>query len=153
MVATPNDWNADNPTVPQRVYMVSLRRPDSPSFFNAAQAGMTELNICTTMEAEMYGITPRANKEKRLSAPPENMLNMSIRPPLLDTRRAIASGFTPGTGMNEPKRKTTSAPTTNSKRCLSSVSLPSDAIPLDFGAATVTRCSRQPLRSQRERRP
>jgi hypothetical protein len=63
----------------------------------------------------MYGITPSANTENRASAPPENMLNMSIRPLPL-TRLVIASGLTPGTGMNEPSRNTTSAPITKKMR-------------------------------------
>src|SRR6478735_2372682 len=70
----------------------------------------------------------------RLSAPPENMLNMSSRPPAFFSRSAIAAGFTPGSGMNVPRRYTTSAPTTNSRRCLSSVSLPSEASGLDWAA-------------------
>ena len=54
------------------------------------------------IDAEMYGITLSANTDKRCSAPPENMLNMSSRPPpCCFSRRAIASGFTPGTGMND----------------------------------------------------
>jgi hypothetical protein len=34
------------------------------------------------IEAEMYGITPSAKIDRRCSAPPENMLNMSRMVPL-----------------------------------------------------------------------
>ena len=111
----PKDWNSARPTVPMRVYIVILRLPDSPSLRSACRLGITEPIIWITMDAEMYGITPSANTEKRASAPPENMLNMSIRPLPL-TRLLIASGFTPGTGMNEPRRNTTSAPITKKMR-------------------------------------
>jgi hypothetical protein len=53
MVATPNDWNIPNASVPMRVYVVSVRRPDSPSLRNACQLGMTDPNICTMIDAEM----------------------------------------------------------------------------------------------------
>src|SRR6185437_507240 len=71
-IAMPKAWNADNPTVPQRVYLVMMRWPACPSFLSCCQAGSTEPIICTTMDAEMYGITPSANSEKRANAPPDH---------------------------------------------------------------------------------
>ena len=48
----------------------------------------------------MYGTTFSANRLKRCSAPPENMLNMSTMVPFCDSIScSIASGLTPGTGM------------------------------------------------------
>jgi hypothetical protein len=52
------------------------------------------------IEAEMYGMIPRANTEKRPSAPPENMSNnptMEFCVPLNSS--ANATGLMPGTGM------------------------------------------------------
>ncbi|MOA28624.1 hypothetical protein D3C78_1495780 [compost metagenome] len=40
----------------------------------------TDIN-CMMMDAEMYGMIPRAKIEKRESAPPENMLNRPRIPP------------------------------------------------------------------------
>jgi hypothetical protein len=51
------------------------------------------------IEAEMYGMIPRAKMEKRESAPPENMLNMSRIPPRVWLNRRVSSlGSIPGTG-------------------------------------------------------
>jgi len=52
------------------------------------------------IEAEMYGMTPSANRLARSSAPPENMLNMSRMVPCCWSNSvARAAGLTPGTGM------------------------------------------------------
>jgi hypothetical protein len=49
------------------------------------------------IEAEMYGMIPSAKIEKRESAPPENMLNMSRMPPRVWlNRRASSFGSIPG---------------------------------------------------------
>ena len=57
------------------------------------------------MDAEMYGMIPRAKIEKRESAPPENMLNRPRIPPWFwRNKSASASGLMPGTGMCVPKR-------------------------------------------------
>jgi hypothetical protein len=98
------DWNSASATVPMRVYMVSLRRPDSPSLRSACQLGTTVANICTMIDAEMYGMTPSANTDMRASAPPENMLNIEHEPPERPIRSAIFTGSTPGSGMNVPSR-------------------------------------------------
>src|SRR4030066_375012 len=80
---------------------------------------------CMMMDAEIYGMTPSARTEKRSSAPPENMLNRStIDPWVCLNISASATGSIPGTGICVPIRNTTSAPITNSRRCLRSVSLP-----------------------------
>ena len=52
------------------------------------------------IDAEMYGMMPRAKIAMRPMAPPANMLNMPIRP--LDWELnawASASGLMPGSGM------------------------------------------------------
>ncbi len=52
------------------------------------------------MLAEMYGITPSAKIDKRFSAPPENMLNMSrMVPRLWSNICASLTGSMPGAGM------------------------------------------------------
>ena len=79
------------------------------------------------------GVNPEAMT--RLIQGGGGLLNMSIRPLPL-TRLVIASGLTPGTGMNEPSRNTTSAPITKKMRCRSSVSLPSLPSALPLAAAT-----------------
>ncbi len=69
------------------------------------------------IEAEMYGITPRAKIDNRSSAPPENMLNMSrIVPCCASKKRASATGSMPGAGMNVPTRYTISAPNRKNSR-------------------------------------
>jgi len=68
---------------------------------------------------------PSAHTEKRCSAPPENMLNMSRMVPCCWLNNvASAVGSIPGTGIWVQIRKTIKAPTTNSTRSRSSVSLP-----------------------------
>jgi len=75
---------------------------------------------------------PSAKIEKRESAPPENMLNMSRMPPRVWlNRRASSLGSIPGTGMNVPMRYTTSASTRKIRRRLRSPSLPMVAKGLD----------------------
>src|SRR5574337_1553345 len=62
------------------------------------------------IDAEMYGMMPSANTEKRDSAPPENMLNR-LRMPFCWPLNSCSSwvGSMPGTGMYEPTRYTSSA--------------------------------------------
>ena len=87
------------------MYWVIFWRPDEPSFFSCWSCG-TALDIsCMMMDAEMYGITPSANSEKRSSAPPVNRLNTStIVPCWLFMNCSSAWGLTPGTGMYVPTR-------------------------------------------------
>ena len=57
------------------------------------------------IDAEMYGMIPSAKSEKRDSAPPENMLNMSRMPPRVCWKSFASSpGSMPGTGMKVPTR-------------------------------------------------
>ena len=96
----PAAWKIASGIAPMRDHWVILRRPDSPSFWIAFRLG----RICTsnwmTIEAEMYGTTFSANRLKRDSAPPENMLNMSTMVPFCcSISCSIACGLTPGTGM------------------------------------------------------
>ena len=53
---------------------------------------------CMMIDAEMYGMMPRAKIVKRDSAPPENMLNMPRMPALLAARKArpARTGSMPG---------------------------------------------------------
>ena len=82
------------------MYWVILRRPASPSFLRASSCGDTTVSSCMMIEAEMYGMIPSAKIEKRDSAPPENMLNMSRMPPCVCLNsRASSPGSMPGTGM------------------------------------------------------
>ncbi|CFN76999.1 Uncharacterised protein [Bordetella pertussis] len=87
------------------MYWVIFRRPASPSFLSASSDGTTTDINCMMMDAEMYGMIPRAKMEKRDSAPPENMLNRPRIPPSCwRNRSASASGLMPGTGMWVPRR-------------------------------------------------
>jgi hypothetical protein len=84
------------------------------------------------IDAEMYGMMPRANTEARDSAPPENMSNMPRMPPDWESNSCLScSGSIPGTGMYEPMRYTTSAPSRNHSRRLRSPNL----LPADIDAA------------------
>ena len=57
------------------------------------------------MEAEMYGMMPRAKTERRRSAPPEKRSRKPKTPPLIDLKNSeSATGSTPGVGMCEPSR-------------------------------------------------
>ena len=57
------------------------------------------------IDAEMYGMIPSANTEKRDSAPPENMLNRPRMPPCCELKSCRSwSGSMPGTGMCVPIR-------------------------------------------------
>ena len=104
-IAMPADWKIASGIEPSRDHWVILRRPDSPSFCSAFRLGTTWTINCMTIEAEMYGITLSANRLKRSSAPPENMLNMSTMvPSWVSISCSIASGLTPGTGMKQPSR-------------------------------------------------
>src|SRR3569832_1978390 len=121
VIAMPAAWKVASTTVKYRVYCVILRRPDSPSFFSCSSLGQTTVNSWMMIEAEIYGMIPRANTATRDKAPPENMLNMSMMVPRCwSNRAASAVGLMPGTGIAAPIRKTINAPSTNSKRCLSS---------------------------------
>src|SRR5712692_8964917 len=63
------------------------------------------------MEAEMYGMMPRANTERRRSAPPEKRSRKPNTPPDMALKNSeSATGSTPGVGMWEPRRYTASSP-------------------------------------------
>ena len=62
------------------------------------------------MEAEMYGMIPRAKTDNRRSAPPEKMSRKPKSEPADDLKKAlIAAGSTPGVGMCDPSRYTASS--------------------------------------------
>tara|TARA_B100000282_G_scaffold287972_1_gene256103 strand:- start:788 stop:1075 length:288 start_codon:yes stop_codon:yes gene_type:complete len=76
------------------------------------------------IEAEMYGITPRANIDILDSEPPENMLNISrMLPRCCSKRKLITAGSMPGSVIKLPNLKTTKAKITKKILCLSSVDL------------------------------
>ncbi len=73
------------------------------------------------IEALMYGITPKANRENRCRAPPVNMFKKSNIPPAWLAKKFFsASGSTPGTGICVPSRKMMIAPRVNRIRLRSS---------------------------------
>ena len=77
------------------------------------------------MEAEIYGMMPRAKIDRRFNEPPENMLNISrMVPRCCSTKDASTCGSIPGSGMKDPMRKTTSAPMTKKSRWRSSFICP-----------------------------
>ena len=73
------------------------------------------------IEAEIYGITPRANIDILDSDPPENMLNISrILPLCCSKRKLITAGSIPGRVIKLPSLKTINAKITKNILCLSS---------------------------------
>ncbi len=57
------------------------------------------------IELEMYGMIPRANTDRRRSAPPEKMSRKpKIEPADALKKALIACGSTPGVGMCAPSR-------------------------------------------------
>ena len=76
------------------------------------------------IEAEIYGITPRANMDILDSDPPENMLNISrILPLCCSKRKLITAGSIPGRVIKLPSLKTIRAKITKKILCLSSEDL------------------------------
>ena len=55
------------------------------------------------IEALIYGVIDKANIVNLLNDPPEKV-SMIFNMPLVANTELNISGFTPGTGMNEPKR-------------------------------------------------
>lgn len=73
------------------------------------------------IDAEIYGITPRAKIDILDREPPENMLNMSRMLPLCcSKRKLITAGSIPGRVMKLPNLKTIRAKITKKILCLSS---------------------------------
>ena len=73
------------------------------------------------IEAEIYGITPRANIDILDSDPPENILNISrILPLCCSKRKLITAGSIPGKVIKLPSLKTINAKITKNILCLSS---------------------------------
>ena len=94
-----------------------VRRPLSPSLRSCSKDGITWVINCMMIDAEMYGMTPNANRDIRESAPPPNMLSMPMMPPLCASNKlAITLGSTPGMVMCEPMRNIAIANSTNSRR-------------------------------------
>ena len=76
------------------------------------------------IDAEIYGITPRANIDILDKAPPENILNISrILPLCCSKRKLITAGSIPGRVIKLPSLKTISAKITKKILCLSSEDL------------------------------
>ena len=119
--ATPPACSVDKPRVPKRVYCVIFFLPDSPCFLISFKAGMVADINCIIIEADIYGIIPRARILKRSSAPPENILNISMIVPLCCSKNeAKAAGFIPGTGIYVPILYTRIAPKTKNSLFLNS---------------------------------
>ena len=85
-------------TVSQWTMRFILARPDSPSRDISWRLGTTGVRSCMTMEAVMYGKTPRATMLMRRNAPP---LKRSKKPRswLSSTRRPTWPGSMPGIEM------------------------------------------------------
>ena len=79
------------------------------------------LDICIIIDADIYGIIPRAKIPNLESAPPENKLkSASILPACWSKKAASAAGSTPGTGINVPALNIINAPARNKNRELNS---------------------------------
>ena len=62
------------------------------------------------IDAEMYGMMPSANTDRRRSAPPEKRSRNPNTPPDIDLKNSdSATGSTPGVGMCDPRRYTASS--------------------------------------------
>tara|TARA_B100002019_G_scaffold107680_1_gene92505 strand:+ start:1092 stop:1376 length:285 start_codon:yes stop_codon:yes gene_type:complete len=73
------------------------------------------------IDAEIYGITPRAKIDILDKEPPENILNMSRMLPLCcSKRKLITAGSMPGRVMKLPNLNTINAKITKNILCLSS---------------------------------
>ena len=73
------------------------------------------------IEAEIYGITPRANIDILDSDQPENMLNISrILPLCCSKRKLITAGSIPGKVIKLPSLKTINANITKNILCRNS---------------------------------
>ena len=60
---------------------------------------MADIN-CIIIDADIYGIMPKAKILNLSKAPPENILNISIIVPLCCSKKfAKAAGLIPGTGI------------------------------------------------------
>src|SRR5688572_14260142 len=69
------------------------------------------------IDAEMYGMIPRANTDRRLNAPPEKRSRKPKTPELTALKNSDrATGSTPGVGMCEPRRYTASSANVKSTR-------------------------------------
>ena len=105
----PSDWMIEIATVPYRVHCVIFFLPRSPSLESFSKYGHTTVRSCRMIDAEMYGMIPRAKIVMRPSAPPENRFRKPRIVPLAwFVNSAIATGSTPGVGMNAPRRYTAS---------------------------------------------
>src|SRR5688572_2783120 len=69
------------------------------------------------IDAEMYGMIPRANTDRRLNAPPEKRSRKPKTPELTALKNSeSATGSTPGVGMCDPRRYTASSANVKSTR-------------------------------------
>ena len=100
-------------TVSQCVIWLIRCRPYSPSWLSVLRLGITGTRICMTMDAVIYGYTPRAATLMRERAPP---LNRSKKPSSACCSNAWLSAWmsTPGTGTWATNRKTVSMARVNS---------------------------------------
>ncbi len=110
------------------MYFVITLCPAWPSFFSSLSCVVIDVNSVMIIDADMYGMIPKAKTVNRLNAPPENILNIPRMPPLCESKSFLSSiGSIPGTGICAPKRNMTNAPNKNNRRLLSSPIFPSAA--------------------------
>ena len=108
----PSDWTRDSPTVPYRVYWVIFFRPASPSLASRSRVGITTVSSWRMIDAEMYGMMPSANTERRRRLPPENRSTIPSKVPCTWSKNcARACPSMPGVGTWAPIRYATSRPT------------------------------------------
>jgi len=104
-MAMKSDWKAERAIVPYRVYWVIFFRPASPSLARRSRAGTTTVRSWRMIDAEMYGMMPRAKMVKLRRLPPEKR---STRPSsvfcTLSKNLASAALSTPGVGTWAPTR-------------------------------------------------
>ncbi len=55
------------------MYWLILNRPYSPSLERASSCGKITVKSCITIEALIYGLSPKAITEKLINVPPEKM--------------------------------------------------------------------------------
>ena len=81
--------------------------PSSPSFCISSNAGIAIVRSWMIMEEVIYGVTFNAKIDICVKEPPVNELRkLFASPSALSKYSLIATVFSPGTGINEPKRMT-----------------------------------------------
>ena len=101
--------------------------PLEPCSFNAFKCGMLDCINVIIIDADIYGITPRANIPILPNAPPEKVSKIPKIPDDCCSKNCCKeTGLIPGIGKKVPNRNTIKAPKVNNNLFLSSVALPID---------------------------